>query len=85
MSPKPATSSPTHPEWAAVGNTVRVLQKFRQSDTHIVYEHTAVVVRHTPTLIITDTGKKYRGLHLTPRYLNYVTHLAPADTDETKP
>lgn len=66
-----------HPEWAAVGSTVRVLRKFRYTDDHIVSEHSAVVVRHTPTLIITDSGQRFRLLRLVPAYLNYATYIAP--------
>lgn len=77
--PKPTPAD--HPDWAAVGKTVRVLQKFSHSDTYIVDEHTAVVARHTPTLIILESGRKFRNLHMVPRYLDYRTHLAPAEDD----
>lgn len=77
-----AETSPegVHPEWAAVGNTIRVLRKFRYTDDRIVSEHNAVVVRHTPTLIITDSGERFRLLRLVPQYLNYVTYIVPEAT-----
>lgn len=77
--------SSNHPEWAAVGSTVRVIRQFSHSGPdHIVHEHTSVVARHTPTLIILESGEKYRRTHpvderyhLTPRYLDYRTTLRP--------
>lgn len=77
------THEQEHPQWP-IGKTARVV---RRTSVHssVVEEHTGVVVRHTRTLVILDTGEKFRKphrldpegskYHLTPHYLDYVTHI----------
>ena len=68
-----------HPDWLAVGSSVEVSRRQGHSK---MPPRTATVVRQTPTLVILDSGERFKadpwsvGLYvLTPPYLDYRTLL----------
>lgn len=68
-----------HPERFAVGNKVQVVRRHGHS---VAVRHEATVVRHTATLVILDSGEKFKSgpwswdeYVMTPPYLDYRTTL----------
>jgi hypothetical protein len=78
-----------HPDWLAVGSTVRVV---RRTGSSINHEHRATVARHTATRVILDNGERFKPqrygfngpvhYEMTPQYLDYVTELVPPSSPE---
>ena len=81
-------SASPHPDWLAVGSKVEVVRGSLRSITH---RHTAQVLRHTKTLVVLDTGERFKGVtighnnvayEMIPRYINYRTWLQPVSDIE---
>lgn len=73
-----------HPAWLAVGEKVQVVRSHGRSISH---RHEATVVRHTATLVILDSGEKFKSgpwsrdrYVMTPPYLDYSTTLERLDS-----